>query len=72
MMNEKMMEFVESCKTLKIKIPFDIKSVEWHNKNKLGGKHEKVKKVMERMGNNKRRNGNRFCNALCVVNSIPY
>lgn len=42
------------------------------NKNKLGGKHEKVKNVLERMGYHKRRNGNRFCNALCVINSIHY
>jgi hypothetical protein len=50
----------------------DIKSVEWYNKNKLGGKHEKVKNVLERMGHHKRRNGNRFCNDLCVVNPISY
>ena len=33
---------------------------------------KEVEEVLERMGHHKRRNGNRFCNALCVVNSIPY
>lgn len=61
----------ERDSVLKNKIPLDIKSVELYNKNKLGGKHEKVKNVLERMGYHKRRNENRFCNALCVVNSIP-